>query len=49
MLESIRLFDPQIKFYQASSSEIFGKVKVVDLLKNIIFKTNYLKYNEKQY
>jgi len=26
MLESIRLFDPQIKFYQASSSEIFGKV-----------------------
>lgn len=26
MLESIKLFDPQIKFYQASSSEIFGKV-----------------------
>ena len=25
MLESIRLFDPSIKFYQASSSEIFGK------------------------
>ena len=27
MLESIRLFDPQIKFYQASSSEIFGKAE----------------------
>jgi len=26
MLESVRLVDPQIKFYQASSSEIFGKV-----------------------
>lgn len=26
MLESIRLIDPKIKFYQASSSEIFGKV-----------------------
>lgn len=26
MLESIRLIDPQIKFYQASSSELFGKV-----------------------
>ena len=25
LLESIRLVDPQIKFYQASSSEIFGK------------------------
>jgi GDPmannose 4,6-dehydratase len=25
MLESIRLLDPQIKFYQASSSELFGK------------------------
>jgi len=25
MLESIRLVDPQIKFYQASSSEIYGK------------------------
>ena len=27
ILESIRLVDPQIKFYQASSSEIFGDVK----------------------
>jgi GDPmannose 4,6-dehydratase len=26
VLESVRLIDPQIKFYQASSSEIFGKV-----------------------
>lgn len=26
MLESIRLIDPQIKFYQASSSELYGKV-----------------------
>ena len=26
MLESIRLFDPSIKFYQASSSVMFGKV-----------------------
>ena len=26
MLESIRLTDPSIKFYQASSSEMFGKV-----------------------
>ena len=26
MLEAVRLLDPQIKFYQASSSEIFGKV-----------------------
>ena len=27
ILESIRLHDPKIKFYQASSSELFGKVK----------------------
>src|SRR5258706_13607489 len=27
MLEAIRLVDPQIRFYQASSSEVFGKVK----------------------
>lgn len=27
MLESIRLIDPQIKFYQASSSELYGKAK----------------------
>ena len=28
MLESIRQFDPSIKFYQASSSEMFGNVKI---------------------
>jgi GDPmannose 4,6-dehydratase len=27
LLESIRIIDPQIKFYQASSSEIYGDVK----------------------
>ncbi len=27
MLESIRLVDPKIKFYQASSSEMYGKVR----------------------
>ncbi len=27
MLEAIRLCDPQIRFYQASSSEMFGKVR----------------------
>jgi GDPmannose 4,6-dehydratase len=27
LLESLRLVDPQIKFYQASSSEMFGKVR----------------------
>jgi len=35
VLESIRLIDPQIKFYQASSSEIFGDVK-----KNLIQNEN---------
>lgn len=29
MLEAIRIFDPKIRFYQASSSEMFGKVQVV--------------------
>ncbi len=29
MLESIRLVDPKVKFYQASSSEMFGKVREV--------------------
>ena len=37
MLESIRLFDPQIKFYQASSSEIFGKVNVKSQNENSSF------------
>ncbi len=27
MLEAIRLIDPEIRFYQASSSEMFGKVQ----------------------
>jgi GDPmannose 4,6-dehydratase len=29
MLDAIRLVDPQIRFYQASSSEMFGKVREV--------------------
>ncbi|SVE19518.1 uncharacterized protein METZ01_LOCUS472372, partial [marine metagenome] len=29
MLEAIRTFQPDLKFYQASSSEIFGKVREV--------------------
>jgi GDPmannose 4,6-dehydratase len=29
MLEAIRIFDPEIRFYQASSSEMFGKVQAV--------------------
>jgi GDPmannose 4,6-dehydratase len=29
MLEAIRIFDPKIRFYQASSSEMFGKVQEV--------------------
>ncbi len=29
MLEAIRVFNPQIRFYQASSSEMFGKVQAV--------------------
>ena len=29
MLEAIRMVDPQIRFYQASSSEMFGKVRAV--------------------
>jgi GDPmannose 4,6-dehydratase len=29
MLEAIRVFDPKIRFYQASSSEMFGKVRQV--------------------
>lgn len=27
LLEAIRIFNPQIKYYQASSSEMFGKIK----------------------
>ena len=29
MLEAVRLVDPRIRFYQASSSEMFGKVREV--------------------
>ena len=29
LLEAIRVFDPSIRFYQASSSEMFGKVQAV--------------------
>ncbi|MDP6350320.1 MAG: GDP-mannose 4,6-dehydratase, partial [Chloroflexota bacterium] len=29
ILEAIRTFNPEIKFYQASSSEVFGKVREV--------------------
>jgi len=29
VLEAIRVFDPKIRFYQASSSEMFGKVQAV--------------------
>jgi GDPmannose 4,6-dehydratase len=29
MLEAVRVFDPKIRFYQASSSEMFGKVQAV--------------------
>jgi len=29
LLEAIRIFDPKIRFYQASSSEMFGKVQAV--------------------
>ncbi len=29
MLEAVRIFDPEIRFYQASSSEMFGKVQEV--------------------
>ncbi len=29
MLEAVRMFDPKVRFYQASSSEMFGKVQAV--------------------
>ncbi len=35
MLESIRLIDPQIKFYQASSSEIYGKTNGIQNEKTV--------------
>jgi GDPmannose 4,6-dehydratase len=37
MLEAIRLVDPGIRFYQASSSEMFGKVREVPQTENTPF------------
>ncbi|MEM9884818.1 MAG: GDP-mannose 4,6-dehydratase [Bacteroidota bacterium] len=37
LLESIRLFDPKIRFYQASSSEMFGKVEQLPITENQVF------------
>lgn len=37
MLEAIRYVDPKIKFYQASSSEMFGKVKEIPQTENTPF------------
>jgi len=37
ILEAIRLIDPKIKFYQASSSEMFGKVQTIPQNENTPF------------
>ncbi|SMB98236.1 GDPmannose 4,6-dehydratase [Thermanaeromonas toyohensis ToBE] len=37
MLEAVRIVNPQIKFYQASSSEMFGKVQAVPQNENTPF------------
>ncbi len=37
MLEAIRLFSPQTKFYQASTSEMFGKVQEIPQTENTPF------------
>ena len=37
MLDAIRLVDPEIRFYQASSSEMFGKVREVPQTENTPF------------
>ncbi|MEM0994982.1 MAG: GDP-mannose 4,6-dehydratase [Bacteroidota bacterium] len=37
LLESIRLFNPDIRFYQASSSEMFGKVAQLPITENQVF------------
>ncbi len=37
MLEAIRIVDPKIRFYQASSSEMFGKVREVPQTENTPF------------
>jgi GDPmannose 4,6-dehydratase len=37
MLDAIRIVDPNIRFYQASSSEMFGKVREVPQTENTFF------------
>jgi GDPmannose 4,6-dehydratase len=37
LLEAIRIVDPQIRFYQASTSEMFGKVQAVPQLESTPF------------
>jgi GDPmannose 4,6-dehydratase len=37
LLEAIRLFNPKIRFYQASTSEMFGKVQAVPQTENTPF------------
>lgn len=37
LLESIRLFNPAIRFYQASSSEMFGKIHQLPITENEVF------------
>ncbi|HLP59708.1 MAG TPA: GDP-mannose 4,6-dehydratase [Candidatus Deferrimicrobium sp.] len=37
MLEALRAFNPRIRFYQASSSEMFGKVKEIPQTENTPF------------
>jgi GDPmannose 4,6-dehydratase len=37
LLEAIKLFDPKIKFYQASSSEMFGEVKTLPITEDTEF------------
>ena len=37
MLDAIRIVDPEIRFYQASSSEMFGKVREVPQTENTFF------------
>ncbi|MGH9302106.1 MAG: GDP-mannose 4,6-dehydratase [Acidimicrobiales bacterium] len=37
MLDAIRIVDPEIRFYQASSSEMFGKVREVPQTENTSF------------
>jgi GDPmannose 4,6-dehydratase len=37
MLDAIRIVDPEIRFYQASSSEMFGKVRSVPQNENTFF------------